>query len=142
MLKDKIKAAKNKAKEYQKSKIKKLPKRKASSFNILLFFNHLVAQTYDMVACHSKDTRKKVGGLIKFLKNNGFTDEEIYDWIRDIVENWERYALKKTTTDRGHEYTINNYPNLKDIIYCKTFFLNADIELNNQGDEGGYIVEW
>lgn len=132
MLKDKINKAKKKAQKNITNKLAKIHERRATPTNVVLYFNHAVTQIYGYMPTISKETNKKLSGLIKYLKNNGFTDTDIFNWLKEIIENWNEYALKKTTTDRGKEYFINNYPNLNDIIYCKKFFLHYNKEDDNE----------
>ena len=126
-LKNRLERARRKALEFQKQKAEKMFEKNITPYKLLIYFNNLVIQNYNSYPVHSKKTKQMVSGLIKFLKNNGFSDKQIYDWIKEIVENWDKYSNKTCTTDKGKEYKINIYPNLDDIIYCKKFFLYHDI---------------
>jgi len=126
-LKNRLERARRKALEFQKQKTEKMFEKNITPYKLLIYFNNLVIQNYNSYSVHSKKTKQMVSGLIKFLKNNGFSDKQIYDWIKEIVENWDKYSNKTCTTDKGKEYKINIYPSLDDIIYCKKFFLYHDI---------------
>ena len=123
MLKNTIKKSKQKSQTALINRESKIKSRKASTFNILFFFTKTVYDYWDIKVTYSKEEKNRVNSLIKYLKNNGFSDVEVFEWLEDIVKNWDKYANKKTATDKGKEYMIHNYPNLGDIIYCKKFFL-------------------
>jgi len=80
----------------------------------------------------TKENRLKINGFIKFLKNNGLDDRDIYLFIDKCVENW--YILQNIDiyTDKRKKYKLDTRPNMLDIIYCKTQIFN---ELNQEKDE-------
>jgi hypothetical protein len=80
----------------------------------------------------TKENRLKINGFIKFLKNNGLEDKDIYIFIDKCVENW--YILQNIDmyTDKRKKYKLDTRPNLVDIVHCKTQIFN---ELNQEKDE-------
>lgn len=80
----------------------------------------------------TKENRLKINGFIKFLKNNGFEDKDIYIFIDKCVENW--YILQNIDmyTDKRKKYKLDTRPNLVDIIHCKTQIFQ---ELNQEKEE-------
>jgi len=69
------------------------------------------------------DTTKKVNGLLKLLKNNNFSDEEIWQFLDEAFASWDKFKQMNFYTDNGKNYILSVYPSLKDIINCKTQFL-------------------
>ena len=92
----------------------------------------LKANNFGPMAPMTKENRLKINGFIKFLKNNGMEDKDIYLFIDKCVENW--YILQNIDmyTDKRKKYKLDTRPNLVDIIYCKTQIFN---ELNQEKDE-------
>jgi hypothetical protein len=80
----------------------------------------------------TKENRLKINGFIKFLKNNGFNDKDIYLFIDKCVENWYMLQNIDMYTDKRKKYKLDTRPNLVDIIHCKTQIFN---ELNQEKDE-------
>jgi hypothetical protein len=77
----------------------------------------------------TKENRRKINGFIKFLKNNGFNDKDIYLFIDKCVENWYMLQNIDMYTDKRKKYKLDTRPNLVDIIHCKTQIFN---ELNQE----------
>ncbi len=92
----------------------------------------LMTNNFGTMALMAKENRLKINGFIKFLKNNGMEDKDIYLFIDKCVENW--YILQNIDmyTDKRKKYKLDTRPNLVDIIYCKTQIFN---ELNQEKDE-------
>lgn len=68
----------------------------------------------------TKENRLKINGLIKFFKNNGLDDKDIYNFIDKCVENWYLLQNIDMYTDNRKKYKLDTRPNLVDIIHCKT----------------------
>ena len=100
---------------------------------ILQFFSEqLSLNNYGPMAPINKKNKGMIQGFIKFLRNNGFTDLEIYEFVQKCVENWAELAEKQFLTDNRKKYNLDTVPNLVDIVICKTQFYN---EINTEKEE-------
>lgn len=92
----------------------------------------LKANNFGPMPPMTKENRLKINGFIKFLKNNGMEDKDVYFFIDKCVENW--YILQNIDmyTDKRKKYKLDTRPNLVDIIHCKTQIFN---ELNQEKEE-------
>ncbi len=104
----------------------------------------LILNNYGDLAPITKETRNKIHGFIKFLKNNGLEDREIYEFLTKCVENWDFLLTLKVFTDNRKKYNLDTRPNILDIINCKTQLFQ---ELNNkieeiEDDDIDFLAEW
>jgi len=99
--------------------------RPVSVTGILQFMQEqMTINGYGPMAPINKANTKKIFGFIKFLKNAGYTDPEIYGFVKDCVENWATISQIKIFTDGRKSYTLDVVPNIVDIIICKTQIFN------------------
>lgn len=111
----------------------KIYNRPVSITGILQFFNEqLSINNYGPMAPIAKKNQHKLNGFIKMLRNNGFSDQEIYEFVQKCVENWAVLSKKQFFTDNRKHYNLDAVPNLIDIIHCKTQFFN---EINKEEEE-------
>ena len=111
----------------------KMFNRPVSITGILQFFSEqLSLNNYGPMAPINKKNKGMIQGFIKFLRNNGFTDREIYEFVQKCVENWAELAEKQFLTDNRKKYNLDTVPNLVDIVICKTQFFN---EINTEKEE-------
>jgi hypothetical protein len=106
--------------------------------------DQIILNNYGDLAPITKDTRNKIHGFIKFLKNNGLEDKEIYEFLTKCVENWDFLQNIKIHTDNRKKYNLDTRPNILDIINCKTQLfqeLNNKIEESNEEDID-FLAEW
>ena len=80
----------------------------------------------------TKQNKNKISGFIKFLRNNSFSDQEIYEFIKECVEKWEELASIDIYTDNRKKYTLDTMPNIVDIVHCKSQIFN---ELNKEKED-------
>ena len=80
----------------------------------------------------TKQNKNKINGFIKFLRNNSFSDQEIYEFIKECVEKWEELASIDIYTDNRKKYTLDTIPNIVDIVHCKSQIFN---ELNKEKED-------
>lgn len=80
----------------------------------------LTANNFGNMPPMTKENRLKINGLIKFFKNNGLDDKDIYNFIDKCVENWYLLQNIDMYTDNRKKYKLDTRPNLVDIIHCKT----------------------
>ena len=116
--------------------------RPVSMTGILQFMaEQLKLHDYGQMAPISKANKGKVHGFIKFLRNNGFTDREIYEFVQKCIENWQDFLRTDIYTDNRKKYNLDTIPNIIDIIHCKTQFFN---ELNKEIEEEDFDIweEW
>ena len=107
--------------------------RPVSASGILQFMQEqMTINNYGPMAPISKDNAKKIFGFIKFMKNNGYEDKEIYGFIKDCVENWANISKLKIFTDNRRSYTLDVVPNIIDLINCKSQIFN---EINKKEAE-------
>lgn len=107
--------------------------RPVSITGILQFFSEqLSLNNYGPMAPINKKNKGMINGFIKFLRNNGFTDQEIYEFVQKCVENWPDISKEQFFTDNRKKYTLDTVPNLIDIIICKTQMFR---EINNEKEE-------
>lgn len=107
--------------------------RPVSITGVLQFMSEqLKIYDYGQMAPISKENKNKINGFIKFLRNNGFDDKEIYEFVKKCVENWQEFLGIDIHTDNRKKYNLDTVPNIIDIIHCKTQFYN---ELNKEKEE-------
>ena len=80
----------------------------------------------------TKQNKNKINGFIKFLRNNSFSDQEIYEFIKECVEKWEELTSIDIYTDNRKKYTLDTIPNIVDIVHCKSQIFN---ELNKEKED-------
>jgi hypothetical protein len=103
----------------------------------------LILNNYGDMAPITKDTRNKIHGFIKFLKNNGLEDREIYEFLTKCVENWDFLQNLKIYTDNRKKYVLDTRPNILDIINCKTqLFQELNNKIESDDDDIDFLAEW
>jgi hypothetical protein len=91
----------------------------------------------------NKENRNKINGLIKFLRNNGFSDLEIYDFIEKCIEKWPIFMNIEMFTDNRKKYNLDTRPNILDIINCKTQLFNEiNTKIDENDDEEDLLALW
>lgn len=116
-----IQKAQDKYKASLKVQQEKRKTRPATTAGILQFVNDLYSK-YDMGAVPpiNKNDKHKITGFIKFLKNNGFEDKEVYEFIESAFSEWGRLCQLEIYTENRKRYTLDTRPNIIDVIHCKT----------------------
>ena len=111
----------------------KMFNRPISITGIMQFFTEqLQCNGFGQMAPISKENKGKINGFIKFLQNNGFTSQEIYEFLQKCIENWQQLLSTDIHTDNRKKYNLDTVPNLIDIIHCKTQIFR---ELNKEVEE-------
>jgi len=107
--------------------------RPVSVSGLLHFMNEqLRVNNYGPLAPITKKNKHKITGFIKFLRNNSFSDKEIYEFIKECIEKWNDLASIDIYTDNRKKYTLDSVPNIVDIIHCKSQIFN---EFNKEQDD-------
>lgn len=128
-----LEQAKKRNKEAKRLNFAKQMNRKASVSGIIQFFrNTLTANNLGTMAPINKENSHKINGFIKFLRNNGFEDKEIYDFLEKCIKEWQHLTGIQMYTDNRKKYTLDTRPNIVDIIHCKTQIFN---ELNEDEED-------
>jgi len=115
-----------KTKSNQAHRAKKNKYRQLTPRNLIYYFNNLCETPRPV----TKDTFNKLNGFIKLLRNNDWTDEQIYEFIKESVENWPK-GEKAITNKNRKEYILDTQPNLQDIIICSNWFMDEEEEQYN-----------
>lgn len=116
-----MKKARSKHQESLKAQREKRLSRPASVTGIIQFFNDLyVRQEMGAMPPMKKEDKNKINGFIKFFKNNGYTDKEIYQFVENVFDFWSRLRNLDIYTDNRKKYILDTRPNLIDMIHCKT----------------------
>jgi len=116
-----LKCAKTKSSQAHEAKKNKY--RQLTSRNLIYYFSSLCETARPI----TKDTFNKLNGFITLLRNNGWTDEQIYEFIEESVENWPK-GKKAITNKNRKEYILDTQPNLQDIIVCSNWFMDRTKE--------------
>lgn len=107
--------------------------RPISVTGLLQFMNEQVRLNgYGPMAPITKKNKHKLTGFIKFLRNNSFTDKEIYEFVKECIERWDDLMSIEIHTDNRKKYTLDSVPNIIDIVHCKSQIFN---ELNKKQDD-------
>lgn len=132
-----LKQAEQKTKLAKARYLAKITSRPATPTGILQF----MAENNCRTMTNQKD-RVKINGLIKFLKNNGLEDRDIYDFIKNCVKNWDSLQNAKIFTDNRKKYNIDTRPNILDIINCKTQLYGFFQEESEEDEEIDLLEAW
>ena len=132
-LKDAIQSSQEKYEQAKDRQRQKRTNRPISTSGLVQYFNDL----YHIYGLGSpppinEDTRNKINGLVKNLKKNGYDDSEIWDFLRRIFENWDYLKHLNFYTDNRKSYILATLPDLKDVVNCKTQFIQ---ELSREEDK-------
>jgi len=143
-LNDALKKSEQKHEEAKEKQFQKRTRRPVTTSGLIQYFSDL----YYFYGIYqppllTKDTRNKVNGFIKLLKNNGYEDHEIWDFIKQVFENWDYFKQQDFYTDNRKKYILAIRPDLKDIIVCKGQFIQElskeeELECNSNEEKDMY----
>lgn len=123
-LNDALKKSEEKHSEAKNKQFEKRTRRPVTTSGLIQFFQDLYhTHGLGQPPLLKKDTRNKVSGLIKLLKNNDFEDHEIWEFIRQVFENWDYFKQQDFYTDNRKKYILATRPDLADITHCKSQFI-------------------
>lgn len=132
-VKEAIAKAQSKYQESLKKQREKRTHKPATPTGIIQFFNDLYLKNeMGYVPTLKKQDKHKVTGFVKLLKNNGYEDREIYEFIERVFDAWSRLTAIDMHTDNRKKYILDTRPNLIDLIHCKTQIFQ---ELNEKEDD-------
>jgi hypothetical protein len=140
-----IEHAKMKNEQAKLRMISKQTNRPVSVSGILQVMNEqMMESSYGFMNPITKETRNKVHGFIKFLKNNDYQDSEIYDFIKNCIKNWDILKNLQIKTDNKKKYTLDTKPNILDIINCKQDFITElSLKFEEKDDSDvDFLEEW
>jgi|SRR6056297_578125 len=141
-----IEQSKKKSEQAKINNARKRDNRPISVSGILQFMaEELQKNNYCDITPTTKDTRNKIHGFIRFLKNNGLEDKEIYAFLAKCIENWAFLSNIKMHTDNRKKYNLDTVPNILDIINCKNQIFN-EINIKKEDvendDDIDLLEEW
>jgi len=111
-----------KSRETEKEKRKCRPITKKG---FVQYFNELFdVYDYGRPPIVKKDTIYKVSGLLKILRNNSFSDRDIYEMLDKIFKKWYELKDNNIVTLNRKNYVLDSKPNLIDIIVCRDSILD------------------
>lgn len=142
MLNDAIERAKQKHSESRKAEQSKRKSRPLTTGNFIQYFNDLY-EKHDLGKPPplNKDTKKKISGLIKVLKNNDYEDSDIYDFLDRVFEKWGSLRKQEIYTNNRKKYTLDDRPNLLDLINCRDKILNEVYSQQREQQEEKSLLE-
>lgn len=89
-LRDALQKSEEKHSEAKNKQFEKRTNRPVTTTGLIQFFQDLYhIHGLGQPPLLKKDTRNKISGLIKLLKNNDFEDHEIWEFIRQVFDNNE-----------------------------------------------------
>jgi len=89
------------------------------------FFNHQFQQAgYGAITPLTKETKVKINGFIKVLKNNGYSDQNIYELIEKYIAAFEKIKSEDMYTANNKKYVLAGRPSLRDLIICRDCIIN------------------
>lgn len=125
----KLNQAIEKAKERHKSSVLKNNQRQYDRLitvqGLCRFFNfQFERKDYGVPPVITKKESNMVSGFIRVLKNNNYSDKDIYDIIDKYLMIFETLKGQGMVTTNGKKHTIGARPNLKDLLYCRDDIIN------------------
>jgi hypothetical protein len=131
-LSDALERGQQKYQEARKKEQEKRRQRPVTTSGLIQFFSDL----YDKAGLGrppvlSKENRGKISGLIKLLKNNGYENKDIYDFIEQIFDSWDQFKQQEFQTLHKKKYVLSAWPDLMDIVNCRDQFIR---ELSKEED--------
>jgi len=142
MLKNAIQKAKSKHENSKEEDRRKRLSRPVTAGGIINFFHDLYFK-YDIKGYVplKKDDYNKVNGFIKLLRNNHYSDEEIYAVIEEIFSQWDQIKEADIKTDNRKSYILNDSTDLLDIVKCKNDIFREITKENEPEDENKSLLE-
>lgn len=125
----KLNQAIEQAKKQHKATVKinnqKQVKRSVTVSGLCRFFNFIFEEyEYGTPPLITKKESNMISGFIKVLKNNHYSDSEIYEFVKGYIQNFEQIKKQNIYTIKGKIYTIGARPNIKDLLYCRDDLIN------------------
>lgn len=124
MIEDAIKKAKNNYQESKEKEMQKRTTRPVTTGGFLQYFHDLYSKyNYGTPPLIKKQTKNKLSGTLRLLKNNYYDDQDIYKFLDDVFKEWDNLARVITKTDNRKSYIMDDRPNLEDIVNTKNQIL-------------------
>ena len=92
---------------------------------LALFFKKAFEEEFEFtpVIVLPKNFTNKMRGFLKLFRNNGYSNKEILDFVKEVISNWYMLRGKKIETVNGKTWRLGKYPKLEDIVYCNRSLL-------------------
>lgn len=139
MLSDAVKKAQDIHRQSKEAQAEKRKNRPVTTNGFIQYFYDLYEKhDYGVQPPLKKDTRNKVSGLVRLLKNNGYEDKDIYNFLEKVFDRWP--SLQEVKTNNRKEYILDTKPNLMDIINCRDDIL-SELEVQQEPKEEKSLLE-
>jgi hypothetical protein len=110
--------------------------------------NGFIQYFYDLYEKHDygtplplkKDTRNKVSGFVRLLKNNGYEDKDIYGFLEQVFEKWPQFKQKRLLTNNKKTYILSDTPDLQDMIVCRDSILR-ELQVQKEPQQKKSLLE-
>lgn len=122
---DSIRAAKERHKRSSELRKERQINRPVSVSGLCRFFNHQFEKAgFGAPPLLTKDTTNKLNGFLKVLKNNDYSDRDIYGLVKNYINAFERIKSEEFFTANNKKYVLGGRPTLKDLIICRDCIIN------------------
>ena len=140
-LNDAISRARNVSNEAKKARQEKRKQTPLTLNNFIHYFYDLHEHyDYGTPLPQKKEVRNKLNGTLKLLKNNGMEDNDIREFIKNVVEQWPRLKKKDALTNNRKRYILADKPNLLDIVNCRDWLM-TELEVQPEETEGKSLLD-
>jgi hypothetical protein len=143
---DAIASAIKRHKEAASARKSKQINRPVTVSGLCRFFNFQFEQAgFGAPPLITQDTTKKLNGFIKVLKNNYYTDADIYNLIKRYIDAFERIKSEEFFTSNNKKYAVGGRPTIRDLIICRDCIINkvqpddGPVDLPEKKQDWGYV---
>lgn len=127
-IEDIIKKSGERHDQYRQEQRERIIKKPISAYQVIQYWIALFSPKKPPLL--KQDERNKLSGLLKLMKNNNCSDEEIYGFFKWTYENWGKLRKKNDFLGPKKKNELLSSPNIKQIIKFKDklldYYFNED----------------